>query len=616
MPMTILHLLNRIREFDIVLPAIQRDFAWPVSRTIRLFDSLMQGFPIGIVLLWETYREIQYRNFTSDLWPGQMQPVHDNTQQRKLGVVLDGQQRLQSLFCALCGTYKGKSLYLDILSGGSAAEDTRLKYDFRFMGAEEFKQCQATESSGLFGNAGVVPVRRRRQRGCRAYFLRVADLLTYCPQQKTELRKRLTAEMFLTQEDQERLEMNFYYFDEILSKNTNLLKVAVIDQNLPSNSPYRKTEADILEIFLRINREGTPLSRSDLTFSILKLNWKESAVSLPQFVREINTGNEFNLTTDFVIRCLFAVSDLGARFDPDLLRKPSMVERIRANYTKCTDAIRATLDAFVRLCGCSRSDLIGGPNTLVPFVYYLFHTKHHELPESQLKAFSKALYLFGFARTFSHSAEVRLRKFIRYELEPLAARGDTTFPFASAIWWVKYWEGFTHFDGKLLQANPPLASHVLQRLTGARAQYWRNEKEMDHIFPRSGLLRMGCDTTDIEHFANFWLLPKGKNMNKSNRPPAEYFHDVNDCELKQALIDRQLLDYSTFKAFLRKRGKMMVEAIKAQLEFTDKDFRAPLFIFKPTRLALPKIPPARAETSILPSLYSNGNTSRSGTNVR
>ena len=69
-----------------------------------------------------------------------------------------------------------------------------------------------------------------------------------------------------------------------------------------------------------MNREGTPLSRSDLIFSMLKLNWRESAESLPEFVRQVNIGNSFDLDTDFVIRCLFAVSDLGTKFELDLLR--------------------------------------------------------------------------------------------------------------------------------------------------------------------------------------------------------------------------------------------------------------------------------------------------------
>lgn len=102
--MTILHLLNQIHCGEIVLPSIQREFAWPPARICRLLDSIAQEYPIGNVLLWETYLDIQYRTFAADLRPHQMHAIKSNSFKRKLRVVLDGQQRLQSLYIALYGT--------------------------------------------------------------------------------------------------------------------------------------------------------------------------------------------------------------------------------------------------------------------------------------------------------------------------------------------------------------------------------------------------------------------------------------------------------------------------------------------------------------------------------
>ena len=61
-----------------------------------------------------------------------------------------------------------------------------------------------------------------------------------------------------------------------------------------------KAKLTFLEIFVRINRQGMPLSRSDLIFSMLKPNWKESAEALPEFVESVNRGNSFEIDTDFV----------------------------------------------------------------------------------------------------------------------------------------------------------------------------------------------------------------------------------------------------------------------------------------------------------------------------
>jgi hypothetical protein len=61
--MSIYELVNEIDNDDIVLPAIQRDFVWDEARIELLLDSMFRGYPVGIVLLWETYTPIQYRAF-------------------------------------------------------------------------------------------------------------------------------------------------------------------------------------------------------------------------------------------------------------------------------------------------------------------------------------------------------------------------------------------------------------------------------------------------------------------------------------------------------------------------------------------------------------------------
>ena len=45
--------LDRIWKHDYVLPAIQREFVWNPKQICKLFDSLMQGFPVGSFLFWK-----------------------------------------------------------------------------------------------------------------------------------------------------------------------------------------------------------------------------------------------------------------------------------------------------------------------------------------------------------------------------------------------------------------------------------------------------------------------------------------------------------------------------------------------------------------------------------
>ena len=557
--MSIITLLNQIKNSEIVLPAIQRDFVWEEERILRLLDSIMRGYPIGIALLWETYNDIQYRSFVTDYRPDSIHKFRENPDNKKLKLVLDGQQRLQSLYIALYGSYCGKELYFDVLSGLDSDDLAQEKYDFEFMDSKGLQKWQKA---------------RKDNNGDLKHFEKISSLFEMGPQDQIKLRRQLAKDLKLSETDSQRLEINLAQFQQALTKDANILDVLVIDENLPEKSQNRKSEADVLEIFVRVNQEGTPLSRSDLIFSMLKLNWKESAQDLPEFVKDINDGTSFDLDTDFVIRSLFAVSHLGTKFDLDVLRRKNNVELLQRNFAECCDAIRSAVDFIQRDCWCTSSKALGSYNTIIPLVYYLFFAKKHEVPNDQITNVRKAIYLLGFGRSFSRYADSRPWRFIRKELKPLAEAKDVRFPFDRAAWWVRYWEGIESCNEKLLQSNPLLALHVVQDLTGTKIHYRRNVGEIDHIFPRSVLREKGFDEAQINHFANFWILAKGKNQNKSARPPAQYFKDVPDGELERALIGRDMLDYKEFPKFIKARSQQMIDKVKNRLQFADKDFQA------------------------------------------
>ena len=196
----------------------------------------------------------------------------------------------------------------------------------------------------------------------------------------------------------------------------------------------------------------------------------------------------------------------------------------------------------------------------------------HQVPNAEIENFRKALYLFAFARPFSRYADSRLWKFIRQELLLLAEQGDHRFPFARAVFWVKYWESIGSFDDELLQSNVNLTLHVLQNLSTNKVQYHRNAGQIDHIFPRSVLRNKKFEEPEINHFGNFWILAKSKNQNKSAKHPARYFDDVSESEMKRAAIDRKMLDYRRFRTFLKTRSGKVRKVVKERLGFSDDDF--------------------------------------------
>ena len=90
------------------LPNIQRPFVWSEEQICRLFDSILREYPISTLLVWKTTSDIRRRKFI-DNWKSTLRLsdfyVPEDTKKKNL--VLDGQQRLQSLYIALHGSYEG-----------------------------------------------------------------------------------------------------------------------------------------------------------------------------------------------------------------------------------------------------------------------------------------------------------------------------------------------------------------------------------------------------------------------------------------------------------------------------------------------------------------------------
>ncbi|ROQ97828.1 hypothetical protein EDE04_4339 [Streptomyces sp. 2132.2] len=96
-PLQVLNIVTRIQNREIALPDFQRDFVWDSARTAELLGSIMSRYPVGTLLFWE---QGDGQPFASRSFDGA--PNTSNNQPSVL--VLDGQQRLTSLYQALTGS--------------------------------------------------------------------------------------------------------------------------------------------------------------------------------------------------------------------------------------------------------------------------------------------------------------------------------------------------------------------------------------------------------------------------------------------------------------------------------------------------------------------------------
>ncbi|MDD5457738.1 MAG: DUF262 domain-containing protein [Candidatus Margulisbacteria bacterium] len=90
-------LMSEIDKGIIKIPQFQRDFVWNKKKSCRLMDSIVKGYPIGTFIFWKTNERLRaIRNIGGIELP-------EASKGEFIQYVLDGQQRLTSLYATLKG---------------------------------------------------------------------------------------------------------------------------------------------------------------------------------------------------------------------------------------------------------------------------------------------------------------------------------------------------------------------------------------------------------------------------------------------------------------------------------------------------------------------------------
>ena len=366
---TIEKTLVQIRKHDLVLPAIQREFVWHPEQIYRLFDSLMQGFPFGTFLYWKVASEnsdkFKFYGFVLDYHERDNRhcPSLPTTPNTALTAVLDGQQRLTALNVGLQGSmtwklprlhrknpnaFPKRHLYLDLLWNADEDEGAGTEYRFKFRRDTEPRQRE-----------GVA----RNSEEC---WFRVGDVLSMedGPAMLEWLHQRL---------DQQQLLRAYKTLDRLHSVVHKEHLVAYYEEE-------RQTLDDVVQIFIRMNDGGTPLSHSDLLLSIAVAQWTmhDAREEIHQLVDALNRiGLGFSFSKDLVLKAGLMLSDIGSvGFKVDNFNRENM-----AVLEEQWESVKSSLALTVQLVaafGFSQATLTA-TNAILPIAYYLHRSKHTEL---------------------------------------------------------------------------------------------------------------------------------------------------------------------------------------------------------------------------------------------
>lgn len=306
---SVLKNINQDNNGGIFLPYVQRDFVWEKKKIYSLLDSLMRGYPIGTILTWETDEAIDYRPFVRDY--NENYDFDETVKEGESGVnrryVLDGQQRLQSLFIIREGSYDGGVLFFDLNSNPDTSA-----YSFQF-------QSRTYEKPGWLN---VPEFLAMNFKGLTSLDLEDAGLIPDCGKDKDK---------------RSRMMKNALKLYNVLKTKKN-----IPIQNLASTDDIGMD--DLAEIFVRINSEGVVLEKADLIMALLRGKWRRSNKNIGQLVNTIRARG-FNNPKDFILQCCVAmlsgkVPGRGTKNGlAQLFADPRVQDNLEGNIAKISEAI-------------------------------------------------------------------------------------------------------------------------------------------------------------------------------------------------------------------------------------------------------------------------------------
>ncbi len=559
---TIIEDVNSRRMY---LPAIQRKYVWGDSQITRLMDSIMRGYPIGTFLFWKVKKtlvnekEYSMYEFIKDYHDRDMYknplaplPFPNGSEDETIRAVLDGQQRLTSLYIALQGSmsrklpnrrwknddaFPKKELYFNVHSKKTDDEET--SYEFKFLTAEE-----ATKN-----------------KDDKLWYL-VKDILKY-------LAEDLYTEVIIP---------NGWATDKDAIKSITLLHTRLVIDEIINYFEVEKDSIDsVLDIFVRVNSGGTVLSKSDLLFSTIVSHWDKAREEIDELLSEINKkGEGFKFSNDFIMRTCLYLLDMSVALKVETFKKDSVL-KIKENWESIQKAIKDTVDLLNEF-GFNSKNMISYV-AVSPMVYYRYKGGQFDPgSKAELRKYfviAQVKQIFG-ASTSSALTSIRealkaapTNSFTMANLTAIRFAGDRSLRYTAE-------EIDSMFDTHEIGAY----TFMLLSLLYPNLKYSQKGFHQDHMHPYAGfeenkiknlILLDGTvikDDTKADWrrrrntLANLQLLEGRENESKKATPLVEWLKVTANRENTKYLPDDISYELANFEEFMEKRQELMSKALK------------------------------------------------------
>lgn len=526
-------LLAWVRSKEIAIPEIQRPFVWDASQVRDLLDSLYQGFPVGYIIVWKN-PDVRLK---------------DGSLSAGKKVLIDGQQRITALTAAIMGEEVVNKDYKRVRIR-IAFNPIKEQFEVTNPAIQKDKAWIPDISPVMQGDVGLIKlVKQYREANPDA--------------------------------DEEVLERVFTQLTGIGKKQIGMIELAG-DLDIET----------VTEIFIRINREGQPLSQADFAMSKIASNEAYGGNALrkaidyfchlavaPEFYSQIE-GNDTEFAKTDYFRAM-----RWLRNENDDLYDPSYSDMLRVAYTSRFS--RGKLADLVALLSGRNFELKTYEDDIARDSFERLRLGVMDfMSETEFKRFVMIIKSAGFVDTslirgqaplnFGYALYLKLRaegyksndieRFVRrwFVLSILTGRysGSVETRFDQDIRAITE-VGFGEHIRKIEEAELSDAfwnAGLLQSLTtstassagfltflaaqardGARGflssgitvrSLVEHRGDLHHIFPKNHLKsEFGLKRRDYNQVANFVMTQQEINIAIADHPPTKYINDVRkQCE--------------------------------------------------------------------------------------
>lgn len=514
-------LMNFVELGEIALPDIQRPFVWTNAKIRNLFDSMYRGYPVGYFLFWQNALSTHVKSIGID-----------NKQKPARLLIVDGQQRLTSLYAVIKGVPIIRENY----------ETEKIEIAFNPL-TETFEVTDAA----IKNNKQFIPNISVLWDSSTDIFDVVDDYL-----EKIESTGEVS--------DEARKGIR-----KAIQKVSGLTSFPLTAIELAS----QMDEEDVAEVFVRINSQGKTLNQSDFILTLMSVFWEEGRTQLEKFCRDarnptLKGASPFNYfiqpDPDQLLRVSVGLAFKRARLKyvyailrgKDLETEQFSDELRDIQFARLKNAQSRVLNLqhwhdylhVLRTAGFKSDKMISSKtNVVFTYILYLIGKTEFNVDEYELrKVLAQWFFMAAITGRYSSSPESKMEfdlariatihspeEYCRalrqvcnevltedfwsislpVELATAAARSPAQFAFFAAL--------------NLLDANVLFSNQKVSDLLDPNVNASRSAIEKHHLFPKAYLNKKGMESRrDTNQIANYSLVEWGDNAKASDGAPSEY----------------------------------------------------------------------------------------------